>query len=460
MADPPPTPAVSPAAPERSWHQSQRLREELFERARFGRITGEQADAEAERLGLGSLSRRPDATAFDPGREDYWTLPMAVAWIAYRNNDAVCEAWDKYCAECWHWVWQKWRVGFDGDVHEGWHLEQWRRPTLARLALGEAFDRADSDNGKPPIMTVKESREALWSALQENFFSASGIETQTERRVAIPALHWRELVPVEGHGEVDEVRYGLLGSGYRDVLVPGKGLRMFWKEPREKPLDLPPLVPPHGDGFIPLYCAAQWIATKGGTVAFDPEDEPIWRSAFDDLLAAMSSEKVRVVGTSAGQRELVPGYVFAGVCVDYPFGSAELDVLAAEDLYLRSYPYLDEEHWRGGLNDALMNRRQERWTQLMVAKDDVRMRWPFSGIAASADLLATGLPGRPMKSKHLLDAELQRRAVVGQLCATLSEEADALLTWLLKTHPSNAPPTKLTIENNIRDEYRRLKPTK
>ena len=117
------------------------------------------------------------------------------------------------------------------------------------------------------------------------------------------------LLAVEGRGEVDEVRLGPLGSGYRDVLVPGRAVCRFWQAPREKPLELPPLVPPEGDGYMPLYCAAQWIASKGGTVIFDPEDEANWRPTYAALVDAIASDRVRVVGTRNGTRERFPDLI-------------------------------------------------------------------------------------------------------------------------------------------------------
>jgi hypothetical protein len=57
------------------------------------------------------------------------------------------------------------------------------------------------------------AQEALWIALREGFFVAGGIDFKTGRGVDIPALDWNELVPVQGKGESDEVRFGLLGDG-------------------------------------------------------------------------------------------------------------------------------------------------------------------------------------------------------------------------------------------------------
>lgn len=310
-------------------------------------------------------------------------------------------------------------------------------------------------------MSVGDAQKALWIALREALITATGIDLKTERRVEIAALDWHELVAVEGGGETDEVRRGLLGSGYRDPLFRSAALRSLWLPVPAKTSTLPNSVPPAGEGYMPLYCAAQWIATKGAIIEFDPEDNTVWRAAYGQLLAAIASELVRVVGTRNGQREVVPGFHFAGCEVDYPFSSAELEVLAGEDLYLRSYPYLDEEHWRGGFDDALMNHRQVRWARLMVEEGDVRSRWPFPTDEIQEIVeLQSGLPGRPSKSKHLIEDEFQRRAEAAELADSLSLEAKELHTWLRATYPDYPPPTVKTIENNIRAKYRLKKFTK
>ncbi len=442
-----------------TWAEAQTLKDELFQRASVGELTGDQADAEAIRLGLGSLSHVPGPEKFHPKSLSHWTLPMAVAWIAYRDLDEVREWSAPYRTECFDRHWRQWRHGPDGPIKEGWHLDQRSKPTLALLAISCAYDRGYV--GKQFAKPVLEAREELWMALREGLISASGVETLSlGTRREITALDWHELVPVEASDGRDEVRRGPLGRGYRRVIMPSAGLRHLWPSRPNKQQSLPPIVPPEGDGYMPLYCAAQWIATKGSTIESDPQDLSIWRVAYDELLAAISSDKVRVVGTRSGQREAVPGYLFAGCEVDYPFGSAEVELLAGEHLYLRSRPYVDEQHWRDGHDDALLNRREDCWTRLMVEKGDVRARWVFPGEEFGDADMGTGLPGRPGKSKHLIEDEFKRRAAAGELAGSLCEEATALRTWLQTMHPKKPPPTIHTIENNVRDEYRRLKPMK
>jgi hypothetical protein len=321
----------------------------------------------------------------------------------------------------------------------------------ALLGMGAAWD--NREDGREQQMTVSEAREALWMALREAFFVASGIDFKTGRRVDIPALDWIELVPVQGKGETDEVRFGLLGDGYRDVLVPAKAMQGFWKKPRERLEVLPQLMPPEGDGYMPLYCAAQWIATEGGAVGFDPVDESKWRPAFDRLLGAIASLKVRVVGLRAGERNAVPPFHFAGCVVAYPHAEPSLELILGETIYLRSSPYVDDEHWRKGFDDALVSRHKDHWTQLMVERGDVRELWPFTATQPTK----TGAPGRPALSMHLILDEMERRAKAGTINSTVGSEAVELVEWLTGAHPLAPRPKAKTVENQIRDRFRTLK---
>ena len=385
--------------PSRLWEEAQSLKDGLFERAKVGEITGELADAEAIRLGLGSLSHQPGPDEFRPEAELHWTLPMAVAWIAYLDLDEVREWSAPYRAACLDWHWQRWRRGFDGPIYEGWHLEQRSKPTLSLLGISAAMDCVEGE--KPLIMSIGAAQEDLWIALREGFFAASGVDTETSRRVEIPALEWRELVPVQGRGEVEEARRGMLTTGYRDILVPSVAVRGFWRKPAESVERLPPTMRPDGDGFMPLYCAAQWIASEGGALDFLPNDPPRWRAAYAELLAAITSDKVRVVGLRAGEREVIGGHIFAGIQVDYPFDDPEVDLMVGAELYLRSYPYLDEEHWRRGFDDALIQKREDKWTRLMVDKAAVRLLWPATPKKSSLSTRALPLSMPPIGDGYM-----------------------------------------------------------
>jgi hypothetical protein len=68
--------------------------------------------------------------------------------------------------------------------------------------------------------------------------------------------------------------------------------------------------------------------------------------------------------------------------------------------------------------------------------------------------ITTGMPGRPSKSKHLIEDEFKRRTKAGEALRNLADEAAALLDWLKDAHPTVPRPTVKTIKNNIRAAHR------
>ncbi len=424
------------------------LREDLIARASVGNLTSEQAEAEAKRLGVGPLASKPDPEDYDPLAETYWSLPMAIAWMAYRQADAVRERWDTYREKCWLWRRSRYRDG--NMIRTGWILETRGPANLAYLAVGAIVDQSD---GIELIMSVHEAQDALWMGLQEGFFSATGISSETGRREVIPAIDWQEMVATQPRvGARDEIVDKRLTRGFKEVLVPSASVRGFWAAPKEQRAQLPPLVRPEGFGYMPLSCAAQWIATEGGTRDFDPSEETYWRNAFDQLLGAIASDKVRVVGIRNDTREQVPGFQFAGIVVDYPFAEASLDLIMSETMYLRCYPYIDEQHWQRGFHDSLVSRRADHWTHIMVERGDVRGLWPFD----TAPSRKSGAPGRPT-SAHLYFAEMERRALAGKMLDTLAAESRYLSEWVAKNHPDMPQAKPDAVRATIRMRYWVLK---
>jgi hypothetical protein len=226
------------------------------------------------------------------------------------------------------------------------------------------------------------------------------------------------------------------------------------KRPRTSSYRLPELVRPDGASYMALYCAAQWIATRGGTLEINPLDEGPWREAFKDLLDQIASEDVKVFGVRDGTKpEHISGIHFASCLVDYPF--SERLGLIREELCLVSRPYIDDEHWRGGFNDSLEDRRGVRWRRLMVLKADVARCWPFD-IEGPADVtpLVTGAPGRPT-SMYLVELEHRDRWQRGEAETGIGAEAEALAKWLRTKHPDAPQLTPKTIANRLRHEHRR-----
>ncbi|MFK8253128.1 hypothetical protein [Ancylobacter terrae] len=438
------------------------LRDALIDKVQSGELSPGQAEREAEGLSCGPLAHEPLPGDFNPMGEEFWTLPMAVAWIAYRTPSVVREWWDPYRAECRDWQFRRSRIGFDGPVMDGHFLEQRPSATLARLKLADAIqDRTarDPDYSVPVIEAI----EALHVALRTGCFTATGISTDNGTRQEIPDMLWQDL-SFGQHFDVDTAEgrgHAAPGPLFTQVTVPSGAITRLWPFRREclKP-SLPPLMAPEGPGYMPLYCAAQWIAAEGGVLDFDPEDAEAWRPAYATLVDAISGGEVSTSGVARGVRETVDGVAFAGCRVSYPFIRPSLELMLSGDFHLRSNPYFDEESWRDGFDDTFENRSEKRWTQLMVRKADIARLWPFGGPATVPDVAAirasyrSGAAGKP-SSMYLVVEEFEARCARGEVEASVGREAEALCAWRIAQHPYSPNLTAKTIKTRIADRFRR-----
>src|SRR5215510_3382248 len=154
------------------------VRDDLIFKVGRGELTPDEAEAEAKRQGLGPLSQAPDPETFNPMGEAWWTLPMALAWIAWRTPKHVCWFWDSYRKQCLDWHVRRWCIGPPGPVYDGHFLEQRRLATVTLLLL------ADATHGSLPdgAISIKEAKHKLWQALSEGRFEATGISTATDER--------------------------------------------------------------------------------------------------------------------------------------------------------------------------------------------------------------------------------------------------------------------------------------
>jgi hypothetical protein len=424
----------------------------LIDDVLHGRKTPAQVEAEAAALALGPLAVRPDCAAFNPMREESWTMPMTVAWIASRSIEAVTQQWDAYRAECREWHYQKWRVGLDGPVYEGFALERARVASVTMLTLMEAIDNANLRNFLST--PVNDAKEVLWAALMDGLLSATCLVGQSRARQKVAPERWIEATTDEHRGH-ELLRVFTAEGGreeYYGVLVPRKAVLSLWPN-RELTLERArdEETTPLGDGYMPLSCAVQWVASEGNVK--DPEGvlDDEWLAAYKKLVASLSSGSLSAIGLHRGQMEPIPQHKFA-LCPVHP---AWLDYGLPKytGMYLRAWIYTDEDNWRDGFNDALMNAGVVHWERLSVAKDHVRRLWPFH----LGRPTTTGGPGRP-SSMHLVAVEHDDRMVRGVANTSLKAEADELARWLAAKHPGSPPATAKTIENNIREAHRGYHP--
>jgi hypothetical protein len=216
-----------------------------------------------------------------------------------------------------------------------------------------------------------------------------------------------------------------------------------------------------GDGHVPLFCAAHWIATEGGAKIIDPDKLEVWQPAYRKLLTAIISGQAQVFGVEAGARVPVEGYKFVDCAIQYPYHIRDFDIeLGGELLLLKSFPYDDEDAWLDGLesdgpdgfSDALVGSENRGWSHLTLLKSNVLAAWPFGG----SEKYKTGDQGRPT-SAPLIDAELEAIGARGELEPAIGKQARALVEWLKFRHPEAPQPTWQTVATNIRVKYWRLR---
>ena len=107
------------------WKPSRR--DELITLARYGKITPQDAEAEAAANGFEPFERQPELPAFDPMLESRWPIVMAIAWIAWRDIRLVRENCPEFRSQSTLWLLQEWNEpvnnGTAFERRAGWFLE-------------------------------------------------------------------------------------------------------------------------------------------------------------------------------------------------------------------------------------------------------------------------------------------------------------------------------------------------
>ena len=167
-------------------------------------------------------------------RETHWSLHMTVAWIASRSTDAVREQWDDYRAEQAYWSYTRWQHGPEGEVHEGWLLEDLPPATLSMLVMGDLWEVASDEASRASQtsdLPIRDARTALWDALKRGDIEASAIREGTAERAFIPAETWCDLEVEERRSRdylVVSMGFGRTGAVFERVLFRKEDVLTVW----------------------------------------------------------------------------------------------------------------------------------------------------------------------------------------------------------------------------------------
>jgi len=144
-------------------------RDILIDRVRRGSLSPEEAETEAAKQGFGPLATVPDPLEFDPDEMAWWSLPMAVAWIAWRDASSVRENCAEYREKWLIWIHGSWNIPTD-DRNEfkridGHELRAVGPSTVCRLSLSETRLKSKGRLSTTTKMTIREAEKRLFIAL-------------------------------------------------------------------------------------------------------------------------------------------------------------------------------------------------------------------------------------------------------------------------------------------------------
>lgn len=202
----------------------QHLSTHLHGEIQNGDLTPIAANARLATVKLPALDAMPPVQSFHEAvlKESYWTLPMTVAWIAWRKIDDVVKQFFPYAKQDGHWRESR---GPD-QATAGWVWQSADEPKLSDLMF---FEAAETYYDNAPLKFIKESREELWRALQSGEIIAIGSEGGgSHKKIASERWASLKIQPVlQGHEYVGAGQYGDCEK-IHDVKLPSKEVQQIW----------------------------------------------------------------------------------------------------------------------------------------------------------------------------------------------------------------------------------------
>lgn len=255
--------------------------------AQDGQVTPDEAEGLAKRWGMPPFQESPNSDRFDPMAQASWSLPMAIAWLAWRTPEKVREEWDSYRQECWRWQPFHRRLPVDGGKSwrevQGFELVQRSNATVRELGLAEAVDFVSDD--VTIHMSIKSARAALWNTLS----AGALIGTASDDIGNIVPIQPREWPYLELAYSLDAPDYLIrrtqsLQPVYRNLTFASKDVVRLWKPkhnatPTEVAMTLDY---PVSDRHWPLFTACVWVGAEGQLLT----TEQIAAAAIDEMGAA------------------------------------------------------------------------------------------------------------------------------------------------------------------------------
>jgi len=376
-------------------------RDNLIDRVRRGEITPDEAEAKAKQKGFEPFETKPEPLEFDPEKLSWWSLPMALAWIAWRDTKYVREHCAEYRVNCYFWAPISWNVPINGGKESkrinGHELKTVQTASVQRLKLHENYMHSYGELPNQTQMSVVEAQRELFDALGAGQIVAVAKDA-AGKVVDIPQREWPFLkLSEDWERDTFDYRDFNLQPTFTDVVLKRDDVKQLWAEFVVQPYMLEPMTRPDTAGYVPLCSVLHWIMSDAGSVKRNLEDAESWNASVERLLPLISSGEIEIIGkpTSGGPAERVDGHIFANISVSHPSHDS-VSSLSNDDAWVSCTPYVNAQYWGNTFNDQIFLRRASpaAWTHLQVKKNDVLREFVFPKTDASrADSYNVG--GRP-----------------------------------------------------------------
>ena len=254
--------------------QKREVARDLLAKVRSGQLSPDEADEAAFYAGVGPFSRVPSPDEYWPTSKAHWTLPMVLAWIAWRTFSEVRE-WDaEYGPLRLDWGPVGPRIGTSSNA--GYTLYRRRHPTSEQFLKwgGKRFGPwVKGRDGRPAVFgeaTPKEAMSMLRKALEAGDLVGYGVLSASAPHSEIPAHQWIDITIVPSRDGDEQLQCGT-GSNritYRDVRLPSRLVMEVWPDharsglPDQAPRGLAKVDTP--EAWLELYVEAELITQVPG----------------------------------------------------------------------------------------------------------------------------------------------------------------------------------------------------
>jgi hypothetical protein len=139
----------------------------------------------------------------------------------------------------------------------------------------------------------------------------------------------------------------------------------------------PALIKPIGNGYMPFFSALLWIATQGFQVKLKKQyDKKAWTGAYQQLVNAVASEKVKAMGRRGSDSEIIPAALFASCQIVRLWDGYNQIRAESGEMYLRGGFYANPVQWIDH-SDQLVVGDKIIWNRIVVQRSDVGREWPY-----------------------------------------------------------------------------------